>query len=160
MSSLIHRPPTDSGTRLRIDPAALDRLHAHAVEGFPHEVVGVLAGRAAESTASVAVPLQNEAEQDPARRFAVSGLKLARTEASLEAEGLDVLGYYHSHPDHPASWSDTDRDQALPDRSYVIVSVVGPAPRVAETCAWRLSADRAAMLSETLEVAPADRRCC
>ncbi len=160
MSSRTPRPPTDSGTRLRIEAAALDRLHAHAVEGYPHEVVGVLAGRAADATVSRAAPLQNEAERDPARRFVVSGLKLARTEAALEAEGLDVLGYYHSHPDHPASWSDDDRDQALPDRSYVIVSVVGPAPRVAETTAWRLSEDRAALLAEGLEPLSAAPRCC
>jgi proteasome lid subunit RPN8/RPN11 len=160
MSSLTRRPPTDSGTRLRIEADALERLHAHVVEGYPHEVVGVLAGHAADATVRRAAPLQNEAELDPARRFVVSGLRLARTEAALEAEGLDVLGYYHSHPDHPASWSDADRDQALPDRSYVIVSVVGPAPQVVETTAWRLSDDRAAMLAEALERLPADPRCC
>lgn len=160
MSSLSPRRPTDSGTRLRLEAEPLERMHAHAREGYPHEVVGILAGPPPGGTVARAVPLHNEREVDAARRFTVSGLTLARAEARLEAEGLEVLGYYHSHPDHPASWSDSDRDAALPDRSYVIVAVEGPEPCVTDTRAWRLAPDRSEMWAEAVELAEGKQSCC
>jgi proteasome lid subunit RPN8/RPN11 len=68
--------------------------------------------------------------------------------AKLDAEGLEVVGYYHSHPDHPARYSDFDRDHALPNMSYVITSVVGGS--IADTRSWRLRDDRTAMDEETI----------
>ena len=162
MSSLTPRVLTPSGTTLTLPERELDRLHDHALAGYPHEVVGILAGDRAAGAVRRVHPLENATADDPARRFHVSGLTLMRAEQALEAEGLDVLGYYHSHPDHPASWSDTDRDQALPATSYVITAVHGPdgpqgdgvATRVVDTRAWRLRDDRGAMDHETLRVVP------
>ncbi len=160
MSSLRARRSTDSGTRLVLRSGARLRLAAHALRGYPHEVVGLLLGSAARAEVSAEVwearPLENEQEQDPARRFVVSGLRLARAEAAAEAEGFDVLGYYHSHPDHPASWSDEDRDQALPGRSYLIASVSGVvgAPTLEALRCWRLAEDRSEMLEERLDSGP------
>ena len=162
MSSLTPRPLSPSGTTLTVPARELDRLHDHAVEGYPHEVVGLLAGDRQTGAVARVQPLENATADDPARRFEVSGLTLMKAERALEAEGLDVVGYYHSHPDHPASWSDTDRDQALPTMSYVIAAVHGPdgpqgdgvATRVVDTRAWRLRDDRSAMDHETLRVVP------
>jgi proteasome lid subunit RPN8/RPN11 len=126
----------------------LSKLHAHAQEGYPHEVVGIIAGDKQERLASRVHPLINERADSAHNRYTVSGLTLMRAEQELEAEGLDILGYYHSHPDHPSQYSDYDRDHALPNLSYVIVSVING--RAVDTASWRLRDDRSAMDSEPI----------
>ena len=125
------------------------RIHAHAREGYPHEVVGILAGHRGDNVVTHVVSLVNERADSPANRYHVSALVLFRAEQALEAEGLEVVGYYHSHPDHPARYSDFDRDHALPNMSYVITSVVAGA--IADTRSWRLRDDRDAMDEEPIE---------
>ena len=125
-------------------------MHAHAAEGFPHEVVGILAGSREAWAIQEVVPLTNERADAAHNRYRVSGLLLLRAEQALEARGLEVIGYYHSHPDHPAQYSDYDRDHALPNMSYVIVSVL--AGSVADTLSWRLVDDRSHMTPEPIEV--------
>jgi proteasome lid subunit RPN8/RPN11 len=63
--------------------------------------------------------------------------------------GLDIVGYYHSHPDHPAQPSDFDREHAWPGLSYLIVSVQGG--KVAEARSWRLTDERDRYEEETVE---------
>lgn len=133
---------------LKFPAAELQKLHAHAQEGYPYEVVGILAGERQHHQIHKVVPLRNERADSPQNRYVVSGFVLSKTEQALEAAGLEILGYYHSHPDHPAKYSDFDRDHALPNMSYVIVSVYNGS--ISETCAWRLQEDRSAMDAETL----------
>jgi proteasome lid subunit RPN8/RPN11 len=128
---------------IRFPRAELARLHAHAEEGYPHEVVGILAGDRATNTVATVATLVNERADSAHNRYRVSGLVLARAETALTDAGHDILGYYHSHPDHPARWSDYDRDHAWPNMSYVIVSV--QQGKVADTLSWRLVEDRSAM---------------
>ena len=130
--------------------AERERMHAHVVEGYPFEVVGLLAGSRAEHRVSRVVPLVNERADSPRNRYSVSGLVVHRAEEALTAAGFDVLGTYHSHPDHPSRWSDFDRDHALPNLSYVIVSVLGG--EVATTQSWRLRDDRSVMDEEPILV--------
>ena len=125
-------------------------MHAHAREGFPHEVVGILAGDRAAHRVTRVEPLVNERADSAHNRYKVSGLTLMRAEQRLQDEGLEIVGYYHSHPDHPARYSDYDRDHALPNLSYVIVSVM--AGDVADTLSWRLRDDRSAMDPEPVEL--------
>ena len=94
--------------------------------------------------------LVNERADSPKNRYQVSGLVLMRAEQGLEAKGLSILGYYHSHPDHPARYSDFDRDHALPNLSYVIVSVERGVP--GEIRSWRLREDRTAMDEQPLHL--------
>lgn len=128
---------------MKIMRTELERLYAHTVAGYPHEVVGILAGNRARQDVTRVMTLQNERADTPENRYVVSGLVLSKAEAALEAEGLEVVGYYHSHPDHPARYSDYDRDHALPNMVYLIVSVVKG--EVADTMGWRLREDRSAM---------------
>ena len=72
------------------------------------------------------------------------------SQQALEAEGHDILGYYHSHPDHPSRYSEYDRDHALPNMSYLIVSVLKG--EVVDTASWRLHEDRSAMSAEPIIV--------
>ena len=135
---------------LQVDGAELERLFAHAREGYPHEVVGILAGERDGARVTRVHALINERADSPRNRYEVSGLTLMRAEQALEDQGLTILGYYHSHPDHPARYSDYDRDHALPNLSYVIVSVHGG--QVVDTLSWRLRDDRSAMDPETIRI--------
>ena len=137
---------------IRFDAAELERLWTHAREGYPYEVVGVLAGRQGHVTR--VEPLVNE-RTDVKNRYRVSGLTLMKAERRLEAEGYEILGYYHSHPDHPAQYSDYDRDHALPNLSYVITAVHDG--DVVDTKSWRLLEDRSAMRPEELTI---DKEAC
>ncbi|MFT5680044.1 MAG: proteasome lid subunit RPN8/RPN11 [Myxococcota bacterium] len=154
MSSLKTRDVHSSGTTLILPAAELARLHDHAIAGFPNEVVGIMAGSRSEGRVSRVVPLYNERTTDSAKRYRVSGLVVMKAEMALDAEGLEVLGYYHSHPDHPAMYSDTDRDLALPNMSYLITAVHShdDGPRIIDTKIWRLREDRSEMDLETLTV--------
>ena len=124
----------------------LQRMCEHAERGYPHEVVGILAGDAKRHLVRRVEPLVNERAEQAHRRYEVSGLMLVRAQQRLEAEGLDILGYYHSHPDHSSRYSDYDRDHALPNLSYVIVSV--RAGLAMDVASWRLREDRTAMDAE------------
>ena len=150
MSSLKQRTVTPSGTTLTISTPELARLHDHAREGYPFEVVGILAG--STGTVSRVVPLHNERATNAEKRYRVSGLVVMKAEMALNAEGLEVLGYYHSHPDHPAMYSDTDRDLSLPNMSYLITAVAqaGDGAQIVDTRVWRLREDRSEMDAETL----------
>lgn len=129
-----------------IPEGLLARVHRHAEEGYPHEVVGILAGEAGSGVVREVSSLVNERADSAHNRYKVSGLVLLRAEQALTDAGHAILGYYHSHPDHPAMYSDFDRDHAWPNMSYVIVSVQGGA--VADTRSWRLLEDRSAMAEE------------
>ncbi|HXU46531.1 MAG TPA: Mov34/MPN/PAD-1 family protein, partial [Thermoanaerobaculia bacterium] len=74
-------------------------------------------------------------------------------EKSARAESLSVVGYFHSHPDHPARPSDFDREHAWPGLSYLIVSV--RAGKAVEARSWRLSDDRERFDEESIEPAAA-----
>jgi proteasome lid subunit RPN8/RPN11 len=135
---------------LRVCADELARLHEHAADGYPHEVVGILAGDRATGEVTRVHPLVNERADSARNRYRVSGLLVFRAEQTLVAEGLEVVGYYHSHPDHPARYSNYDRDHALPNMSYLIVSVL--AGRIVDTKSWRLLEDRSAMTAEPIDL--------
>jgi len=135
---------------MRIDRAELDKLHAHACEGYPHEVVGILAGERSSGHVSRVRPLVNERADSAHNRYKVSGLVLMKAERALEAEGLEIVGYYHSHPDHPAQYSDFDRDHALPNMSYLITAV--HSGEIVDTLSWRLVEDRTSMDAEDITI--------
>jgi proteasome lid subunit RPN8/RPN11/molybdopterin converting factor small subunit len=147
---------------LWFDRSELERMQAHARDGYPHEVVGLLAGRPGTRVVSRVSALVNERADSPRNRYQVSGLVVAKAERQLEALGFEVLGYYHSHPDHEARYSDFDRDHAMPNLSYVIVAVRGDGAdpntaSIAELLSWRLREDRAAMDPESLRPSEAPR---
>ena len=118
------------------------QIENHAQAGYPAEVVGILAGSKKENKVQIVQNLENE-RSDTHNRYQVSGLKLYKETQKLEAQGYDILGYYHSHPDHPSQYSEYDRDHALPNLSYVIISMTQgtPAQPVLEASRRSLSYD-------------------
>ncbi len=113
-------------------------IRRHGEETFPHECCGALVGR--DDQVTHAVPLPNTTEEGPRRRFLVrpSDYRLAEKQAS--ELGGELLGFYHSHPDHPARPSQFDLDHAWPNFHYVIVSVMAGVSK--RMTVWFLKEDR------------------
>lgn len=113
-------------------------IRQHGEEAYPHECCGALVGRGRRIDA--VVPLPNTTEEGPRRRFLVrpADYRLAERQAAL-LEG-ELLGFYHSHPDHPARPSQYDLDHAWPTFAYVIVSVSEGTARAMTV--WWLQDDR------------------
>jgi len=134
---------------IRIAPDLLGAIHAHAGATYPEECCGALLGRAGdERIVTAVVPIDNAREDERRRRFLVTPDDYRRVEGEAARRGLDLLGFYHSHPDHPARPSEYDREHALPWHSYVIVAVA--AGRAGDTTSWVLSDDRAHFEAEAL----------
>jgi proteasome lid subunit RPN8/RPN11 len=127
-----------SDHRIAITPAVDDAIRRHGEEAYPHECCGALVGQGGRVTATV--PLPNTTEEGPRRRFLVrpSDYRLAESRAS-ELRG-ELLGFYHSHPDHPARPSQYDLDHAWPTFAYVIVAVA--AGQSGDMTVWWLKDDR------------------
>jgi proteasome lid subunit RPN8/RPN11 len=128
-----------------------EAIRDHGRQTYPHECCGAILGRAGAVVESC--PLPNTTEEGPRRRFLVRPQDYRAAERRATERGLELLGFYHSHPDHPARPSQYDLDHAWPVFSYVIVSVrEGVA---AELTSWRLREDRAAFDEETVALEPA-----
>jgi proteasome lid subunit RPN8/RPN11 len=95
-------------------------------------------------------PLVNRRDDSPRNRFSVTSEDVLAAEKEARGHGLDVVGWYHSHPDHPARPSQYDRDHAWPWYSYIIVSVQNGAPQ--EMTSWRLNDDRQEFSPEGIEI--------
>src|SRR5215510_3559817 len=98
-------------------------IRAHGQETYPHECCGALVGKDGIVTTVVALP--NTTEEGPRRRFLVRPSDYREAERRATELGVELLGFYHSHPDHPARPSQYDLDHAWPTFAYIIVSVVG-----------------------------------
>jgi proteasome lid subunit RPN8/RPN11 len=96
-------------------------------------------------------PLINRRDDSPRNRFSVEPRDVIEADRAAQARGLDVIGWYHSHPDHPAKPSEYDREHAWPWYSYIIVSVHHGVPQ--EMTSWRLNEDRASYTQELIEIA-------
>ena len=148
------------GFHLNISHDLAERIGRHGAETFPHECCGALLGRdaafdeAASPDAAREVlellPLVNRRDDSPRNRFAVTAEDVLEAETAARQHGLDVVGWYHSHPDHPARPSQFDREHAWPWYSYIIVSVMSGAP--AEMTSWRLNDDRQDYSPERIEI--------
>ena len=106
--------------------AHVDQIHHEARGAYPQECCGVIVGRDTANRRVVdhLLPLPNVAPPDQRnRRFEIDPLSLMKIERALDGTGLSVIGFYHSHPDHPAVPSETDLREAWPVYSYLIQSV-------------------------------------
>jgi proteasome lid subunit RPN8/RPN11 len=112
---------------MKIRPADAEAIAAHARAGYPHEVCGVLVGSAGgDGIVRVArvVPVTNRETERPAVRYQIAPEDLIAVQRAARGDGLDIVGYFHSHPDHPARPSETDRRIAAEGLSDGVVHVV------------------------------------
>jgi len=131
---------------LALQPGVAEAIRAHGTETYPNECCGALYGRDGVVTATYALP--NTTEEGPRRRFLVRPQDYRDVEKRASELKVDLLGFYHSHPDHPARPSQYDLDHAWPVFSYIIVSVQAGKP--ADMTSWRLQEDRSAFDQEQL----------
>jgi proteasome lid subunit RPN8/RPN11 len=121
-----------------LDAGVAAAIRRHGEQTFPHECCGALIGTGDRITA--AVPLPNTTEEGPRRRFLVRPSDYRTAEREASERGAELLGFYHSHPDHPARPSQFDLDHAWPNFAYVIVSVMAGVAR--DMTVWFLQDDR------------------
>jgi proteasome lid subunit RPN8/RPN11 len=113
-------------------------IRRHGEETYPHECCGALVGRGDGVTDAVALP--NTTEEGPRRRFLVRPSDYRLAEQRATELGGELLGFYHSHPDHPAKPSQYDLDHAWPTFAYVIVAVAAGVSQ--NMTVWFLKDDR------------------
>jgi proteasome lid subunit RPN8/RPN11 len=144
------------------------KIRAHGAETYPHECCGALLGRVLDAPAThssdgtalpsrevtALFPLINRRDDSPRNRFSVTSEDVRDAEKAAREKGIDVVGWYHSHPDHPAKPSQFDQDHAWPWYSYIIVSVANGRPE--NMTSWRLADDRAQFTPENLEISGKD----
>ena len=136
---------------LRLESRAEADIRAHAVAAFPEECCGALIGHASYGVTH-ALPLGNLTDGERRRRFLVSPADYLRAEAMADESGAHLVGFYHSHPNHPAVPSDFDLAHAWPNLSYAIVSVRHGRDEALRS--WRLRADRSAFDEESVLRSP------
>ena len=127
---------------LKIGAGDVGHIHDHAKEAYPEECAGALVGMDVEGM-KIVVDVwraENTHEEERSRRFLIEPLKIKEFEERAAERDMDVLGFYHSHPDHPAKPSEYDREHAWPGWSYVIASV--SAENVEDMRSWVLKGDR------------------
>ena len=113
---------------LRIDQTQFDAIRRHGEETYPNECCGVLLGHMEEDGNTVVdrVAAENMRSDSAHNRYQIAPPELIRIQQQARRRGLDIVGFYHSHPDHPAEWSKTDLEEAhWVGCSYVITRVVG-----------------------------------
>ena len=138
---------------LQISSEALKRIHIHGEEAYPEEGAGLMLGHADGDVRVVTAILEiGNAREDGARhnRYLITAQDMLYGEQEAMRRGLDIVGIFHSHPDHPNRPSEFDRDWALPWFSYVITSV--QSGKALESRSWRLQDDRSSFDEEQFVV--------
>jgi len=111
---------------LKIGKTEFDEIRGHGEETYPHECCGVLLGqmREEERVVTSIARCGNTRTDSPQNRYHIDPRELVRIQRQGRERGEDIVGFYHSHPDHPARWSQTDLAEAhWLGCSYVITSV-------------------------------------
>ncbi|MDQ2731636.1 MAG: M67 family metallopeptidase [Armatimonadota bacterium] len=133
---------------INLKPEHRQAMQRHAEETYPHECCGFLLGKDVDGVKQISSILQasNLRDDSPQNRYLIDPKDFLRADRQARAEGLDILGIYHSHPDHPARPSEFDREHAWPYYSYIIFAVHGG--KVVDAHSWLLNEDRAAFDEE------------
>ena len=111
---------------LKLSEAEYNAIRRHGEETYPHECCGALLGHSDGESRTViqSVRCGNTRSDSPHNRYHISPQELVRIQREAREQGVEIVGFYHSHPDHPARWSQTDLAEAhWIGCSYVITSV-------------------------------------
>lgn len=128
-------------------------IREHGQRAFPHECCGFLLGRDdadARRIVKVIAAVNDRGEEELHNRFTIPPEAFMRADKQARAEKLDILGFYHSHPDAPARPSAYDLEHAWPVYSYVIVSVEDG--KSAQMTCWVLQDDRSKFDEQTIAI--------
>lgn len=133
---------------LVIEASVEAHIRVHAAETYPNECCGALIGAGQRVTEGFSLP--NKTDEGPRRRFLVTPNDYRAAENRATETGQELMGFYHSHPDHPARPSQYDLDHAWPSFAYVIVAVAKGQPQAMTS--WRLREDRSVFDEEPIKV--------
>jgi proteasome lid subunit RPN8/RPN11 len=136
---------------VRMAPEAAEAIRAEAARAYPAEGCGALLGPTGAAVSEI-LPLANTEATRPRTRFTVSPLDYLAAEDRAEARGLKLLGFWHSHPDHPARPSPTDRAYAWPGLLTLVIGVERGDP--GEMTAWDVPGQDEPFRQLELEIAP------
>lgn len=137
---------------IEVNQTVIDAIKAHAEKDYPHECGGMLIGTFSEEKKTVVetFPLENaREEEDRHNRVLILPKDVLRAERYARENKLDVVGYYHSHPDDRAVPSQYDLDHALPVWSYIIASVLDG--KVDDIASWEMENDRSRFNEEEIK---------
>lgn len=142
--------------RLRLRAVHNAHVRSHLCQAYPEEGCGVLLGREQEGVRSVEkiLTIDNVREDSRHNRYLISPEQFLKAEQEARGAGLDVLGFFHSHPDHPARPSQFDLDHAWPWYSYIVVSVSGGA--AVDMRSYRMQEDRSGFDEEEIRLVGAE----
>jgi proteasome lid subunit RPN8/RPN11 len=139
---------------LRISQAAYDLIRRQAELSYPSEGCGILLGSMTNGCRTVVSTFRaDNTHPEPLRRYSMDPKQVIAAQKLARSQGLDIIGFYHSHPDHPAQYSETDLAEAhWLDCSYVITSV--EQGRAAQTRSFVLSGSEGekVFLPEEIEI--------
>jgi proteasome lid subunit RPN8/RPN11 len=136
---------------LHLPADILDEIAAHATSTYPEECCGFLIGSESGGyRVSAVLRAKNVAPAPRTSRYTIDPLAIVGAEKRAASEGMMVIGYYHSHPDHPSVPSEFDRSHAWPSYSYLILRVMRGVP--AGFRSWRLEQEGRRFLQEVVEV--------
>jgi len=135
---------------MKITAAAMEAVRAHGAEGYPNEICGVLVGPRGGRTATEAKRARNLIVERSRDRYEIDPADHLRIQREADGDGHDIIGYYHSHPDHPAQASRFDTERAWSGYVYVIVSVANGKP--VDANAFVADSDGGPFRSEPLEI--------
>lgn len=144
---------------IRIDQKQLQEIREHGVRDYPYECCGLLLGRYGVDGKVVqeTYAISNAREESAKRnRFLIEPHELMRGERYALGKDLEVVGFYHSHPDSPAVPSQYDLEHAWPTYSYIIVSTSADAAH--DLFSWEQEPDRSKFNQEELRILAADFR--
>ncbi|MBA3514137.1 MAG: M67 family metallopeptidase [Pyrinomonadaceae bacterium] len=130
-----------------------NEIAAHGERDYPNECCGLLLGNISEKgdgkVCTEIYPISNAREEEAKRtRFLIRPEELMQGEKYAGSKGLDVVGFYHSHPDHPAVPSAYDLDHAWPVYSYIVVAV--KTGRAEALLSWEMQLDRSRFNEEEI----------
>lgn len=130
----------------------LSEIRTHGISDYPYECCGLLLGRFGPDgkTVTETFPISNAREESAKRnRFLITPEELLRGEQYARSNNLEVVGFYHSHPDSPAVPSQYDLEHAWPTYSYIIVST--NADRANDLFSWEQEPDRSRFNQEEIQ---------
>lgn len=137
---------------IRLSKIQIEAIKQDGVRDFPHECCGVILGDLVDGVKVVRElrPLSNVHEDGHERRYLVSPDEMLTLMQEERRTKRKILGFYHSHPNHPAIPSEYDRDWASPWYTYIIVSIIDGKPDIISS--WLLQDDRLAFTPDEIEI--------
>jgi proteasome lid subunit RPN8/RPN11 len=134
-----------------IDEKEIEKIKIHGEKSYPEECCGVLIGKKNDEISILEVrAMKNTNEGTRERRYNIDPIDLMKVDKEAEENGNEVLGIYHSHPNHPSRPSKFDLENAWPNFSYIVISVNDGKSDLLTS--WKLKSDRSGFFQEKIEI--------